>query len=65
MEIYHDHSYITQVEREFISRSCACENLYSLRFSYVFTEAQKAENRSYADTVGSGSDAWGAYADAL
>ena len=43
MEIFHDHSYVSQAEREFISRGYACESFYSLRFSFVYTEAQKAE----------------------
>ena len=58
MQIIHDHSYVNQAEREFISRGYASEGLYSLRFRYVFIEAQKAENRAYADAVGVDSDAW-------
>ncbi len=58
MQIRHDHSYVTQAQQEFISRGYACEGLYSLRFSYALTEAQKAENRAYADEAGLGSDAW-------
>ena len=37
MQIIHDHSYISQTEREFISRGYACESLHSLRFSYTLT----------------------------
>ena len=48
MQIIHDHSYITQAEREFISRGYACESFYSLRFSYIIPEAQKAEDWAYA-----------------
>lgn len=58
MEIVHDRSYITQTEREFIARGYASESLHSLRFSFVYTEAQKAENRAYADAVGLGSNEW-------
>jgi len=58
MEIFHDHSYVSQAEREFISRGYACESFYSLRFSFVYTETQKAENRAYAEAVGTESDAW-------
>lgn len=61
MQIIHDHSYISQSEREFISRGYACESMYSLRFSFIYTEAQQAESRAYAETVGLGSDAWGTY----
>ena len=64
MEIFHDHSYVSQAEREFISRGYACESFYSLRFSFVYTEAQKAENRAYAETVGTESDAWSVHAAA-
>lgn len=60
MQIVHDRSYITQAEREFISRGYASEGLYSLRFSYVLTEEQKAENLAYADAVSVDSDAWNA-----
>ena len=61
MQIIHDHNYISQSEREFISRGYACESMYSLRFSFIYTEAQQAESRAYAETVGLGSDAWGIY----
>ena len=61
MQIIHDHSYISQRERELKSHGYACESIYSLRFSFVFTEAQKAENRAYADKVGLQSDAWDAH----
>ena len=58
MEIFHDHSYVSQAEREFISRGYACESFYSLRFSFVYTETQQAENHAYAEAVGTESDAW-------
>ena len=61
MQIVHDYSYISQRDREFVSRGYACESFYSLRFSYAPTEAQKAESRAYADEVGLGSDAWNAH----
>ena len=58
MQIIHDRSYIGQTSREFISRGYACESIYSLRFSFAYTEAQQAENRAYADQVGFDSDEW-------
>ena len=58
MEISHDHSYVSQAEREFISRGYACESFYSLRFNFVYTKEQQAESRAYAETVGLDSDAW-------
>ena len=61
MQIIHDHSYISQTEREFICRGYACESMYSLRFSYTLTEAQRAENRAYADAAGTDSAAWADY----
>lgn len=64
MQIIHDHSYITQAEREFISRGYACESFRSLRFSFVYTEEQQAENRAYAEAVGLESDAWSVHAAA-
>ena len=64
MEIFHDHSYVSQAEREFISRGYACESFYSLRFNFVYTKEQQAENRAYAETVGTESDAWSVHAAA-
>lgn len=61
MQITHDHSYISQREQQFISRGYACESVYSLRFSFVYTEAQQGENRAYAEEVGLQSDAWSAH----
>ena len=58
MEISHDHSYVSQAEREFISRGYACESFYSLRFSFIYTDEQQAENHAYAEAVGTESDAW-------
>ena len=61
MQIIHDHGYISQTEREFISRGYACESMCSLRFSYALTEEQQAENHAYADAVGLDSDAWNSH----
>ena len=61
MQIIHDHSYISQTGQEFISHGYACEGIYSLRFSFVYTETQQAEIRAYAEKVGLESDAWNAY----
>lgn len=60
MQINHDRSYIGRTSREFISRGYACESIHSLRFSFVYTEAQQAENKAYADQVGSDSNEWNA-----
>lgn len=60
MEIFHDHSYITQTDKKCISRGYACESLYSLRFNFVYTKEQ-AENHAYAEAVGLDSDAWSSY----
>lgn len=57
----HDHSYISQTGQEFISHGYACESIYSLRFSFIYTEAQQGENRAYADKIGLQSDAWSAH----
>lgn len=64
MQIMHDHSYVSQAERELISRGYAHESLYSLRFQYVLTETQQAQNRAYSEEVGLVSDAWDAYISA-
>ena len=60
MQIIHDHSHVSRTEKEFIARGYARESFYSLRFSYDYTEAQKAENRACADEAGTDSDAWNA-----
>lgn len=61
MQIIHDHSFISRTGREFISHGYACESIYSLRFSFLYTEAQQAESRAYAESVGPESGAWSAY----
>lgn len=61
MQIIHDHSFISRTGREFISHGYACESIYSLRFSFLYTEAQQAESRVYAESVGPESGAWSAY----
>lgn len=61
MQIIHDHSFINRTGREFISHGYACESIYSLRFSFIYTEAQQAESRAYAESVGPESGAWSAY----
>ena len=60
MIITHDRSYMSPTSLEFISRGYACESMHSLRFSFVYTEAQQAESSAYADKVGLGSDEWSA-----
>lgn len=58
MQIIHDRSHIGPTSREFISRGYACESFHSLRLGFVYTEAQQAENRAYADRVGLDSAEW-------
>ena len=61
MQIIHDHSYISQTGQEFISHGYACESVYSLRFSLVYTETHQCENRVYVDEVGFQSNVWRAF----
>lgn len=61
MQIIHDHSYISPTGREFISRGYASESVYSLRFSFIYTETQQAENHAFSKLVGLDSDAWSTY----
>lgn len=53
MEIKHDYSYINDVSREFMKRGYAQEDLYSLRFQFVYTEEQRKENSLRAQSVSS------------
>lgn len=46
MEITHDRSYIERSSLEFIVRGYGIEDLYSLRFQFVYTEAERARNRA-------------------
>ena len=61
MQIIHDHSYISPTGREFISRGYASESVYALRFSFIYTETQQAENHAFSKLVGLDSDAWSTY----
>ena len=62
MQVKHDHSYVSQTDQEFIARGYARESFYSLRFSYVLTEAQKAAGRPFTGEASQDNDAWKAYA---
>lgn len=46
MEITHDRSYIGRTSLDFIARGYGIEDLYSLRFQFVYTEAERARNRA-------------------
>ena len=61
MLITHDRSYMSPTDLEFISRGYARESMHSLRFGFVYTEAQQTESSAYADKVGLGSDEWNGY----
>lgn len=51
MEITHDRSYIDHSSLDFIARGYGTEDLYSLRFQFVYTEAERARNAAQARTM--------------
>lgn len=51
MEITHDRSYINRSSLDFIDRGYGTEDLYSLRFQFVYTEAERAKNAAQAGAV--------------
>ena len=51
MEITHDRSYINRSALDFIARGYGTEDLYSLRFQFVYTEAERARNAAQAKTT--------------
>lgn len=51
MEITHDRSYIGQSSLDFIARGYGSEDLHSLRFQFVYTEAERARNAARAKTM--------------
>lgn len=51
MEITHDRSYIGHSSLDFITRGYAVEDLHSLRFQFVYTEAERARNAVQAKTM--------------
>lgn len=48
MEISHGRSYINRSAMEFIARGYGIEDLHSLRFQFVYTEAERAKNAAQA-----------------
>lgn len=46
MEITHDRSYIDRSSLEFITRGYGIEDLYSLRFQFVYAQAERARDRA-------------------
>jgi len=50
MRIWHDRSYIFSEGRELISRGYAQEDIYSVRFSFLYTDAEREANREFART---------------
>lgn len=51
MEIFHDRSYIKHSALDFIVRGYGIEDLYSLRFQFIYTEAERARNAAQAKTL--------------
>ena len=51
MEITHDRSYINRSALEFIARGYGAEDIHSLRFQFVYTEAEQARNAAQASTA--------------
>ena len=51
MEITHDRSYINRSALDFIARGYGTEDLYSLRFQFVYTDAERARNAAQARTM--------------
>lgn len=51
MEITHDRSYINRSELDFIARGYGAEDFHSLRFQFVYTEAERARNAAQAETM--------------
>lgn len=51
MEIVHDRSYIDRSAQDFIARGYGIEDLYSLRFQFVYTEAERTRNAVQAKTT--------------
>jgi len=62
MEINYDRKYITSGDKEFANRGYGHERIRSLRFSFVYTETQMAENRAKAEKLGNGPE-WSAICD--
>lgn len=45
MKVWHDSSYVTDLDRQLIARGFAQEGYHSLRFSYVYTPAEREVTR--------------------
>lgn len=53
MEITRDRSYIDRTSLDFMARGYGAEDLHSLRFQFVYTEAERATNAAQARAVSS------------
>lgn len=51
MEVSHDRSYIKHSALDFIARGYGIEDLYSLRFQFIYTETERARNAAQAKTM--------------
>lgn len=51
MEITHDRSYIGPFSLDFMTHGYGAEDLYSLRFQFIYTEAERARNAAQARTT--------------
>lgn len=51
MEITYDRSYIDRTSLDFIARGYGIEDLHSLRFQFIYTEAERARNAAQASTM--------------
>lgn len=60
MKIKHDHSYISSSDMEFVNRGYGCERVRSLRFSFVYMEAQQEANRAKNQGIDLSSPEWAA-----
>lgn len=56
MTVNYDKSYLPAGYERFVSRGCAAEDIYHLRFNFCYTDAQRDENRREHDTLPE--DAW-------
>lgn len=51
MEIFHDRSCINRTALDFVARGYGIEDLYSLRFQFLYTEAERARNAAQAKAM--------------
>lgn len=45
MRVWHDTSYVSEMDKQLIARGLAQESCYSLRFSFVYTPEEREQNR--------------------